>query len=174
MSAPWARRRPAGRGRWLAAPLGLMLSVAAAAEPIAPVPPEAPSAAELVTRRRAAEAAKAYAESTVAAGALEPALAERISEIEMLVTEGEAFLAAGRPLKAGDCAIAAAERWGKLTPAERVALAARGKAAQAKITALSRALAGPDGLTVPPPLSEVPPAEKPTHERKGDQPKRPE
>jgi hypothetical protein len=59
-------------------------------------------------------------------------------------------------LKAGDCALAGAERWAKLTAAERTALGARGRAVQAKLLALTRRLAGPDGLPVPPPPAATP------------------
>ena len=142
--------------RWL--PLVLLAGAAWSADPT-PSAPTAPTAADAVTQRRAAEAAKAYAETSAPTAPLDPALAERIGEIEMLATEGESFLAAGRDLKAGDCALAAAERWTRVSLAERATLGARGRAAQAKITALNRALAGPDGLVVPAPLTEAKPAD---------------
>jgi len=150
------RRRLAGSGRCAllfpfaqALALALLLTSSWAAEPVAP---EAPSDAELITRRRAAEAVKAYAEATAPAAPLDAELAERIAEIEMLVTEGESFFAAGRVLKAGDCVLAASAKLAKVTAAERATLGARLKLAQDKAIALHRRLAEPSGLAVPPPL----------------------
>lgn len=137
----------------------LLLAVLTSAGWTAEATPTVPTAADAITQRRAAEAAKAYAKASAPAAPLDPALAERIGEIEMLATEGESFLAAGRDLKAGDCVLAAAERWTTLSLAERATLGVRGRAAQAKITALNRALAGPDGLVVPAPLTEAKPTE---------------
>jgi len=138
------------RAHWLVLTMVLVSAAAAESTP-SPTPP---SAADAVIQRRAAEAAKAYAETSAPATPLDPALAERIGEIEVLASEGESFLAGGRDLKAGDCVLAAAERWAKISLEQRAALGARGRAARAKIIALSRQLAGPDGLIVPAPMAD--------------------
>lgn len=137
--------------------LALAACAAWSAEPPAPRP-AAPTAADAVIQRRAAEAVKAYAEAGAAEAPLEPALAERIAAIEALAGEGESFLAGGRMLDAGDRALAGADAWAKLSPAERTALGGRGRAAQGRLLALTRRLAGPDGLAVPEP-APAPPAE---------------
>lgn len=125
----------------------LIALVCAAAMAAADTPAPSPRDTDAVTRRRADEALAAHATATAKPSApADLALLDRITGVDTVVKEGEAFLAKQLAVEAGERYLTAAELIKTFTPDERTTLSARWSALQTAYTALGRTLAESTGL----------------------------